>query len=166
MVFIAQPKDQVKNIIEDYSKKFGLKFSILRYGSIYGTRSNRFNAIYDLISQGIKKIIRKGAGNEIRNYIHVKDAAQITLNILNKRYENKYLNIIGNKKIKVKNVLDLISKKLGSIRLSIKKEQLKYHYKKNPYTYKIERGIEIKPKKSIKLSTGFDEIIKEVLLDK
>ena len=88
------------------------------------------------------------------------------MNILNKRYENKYLNIIGNKKIKVKDVLNLISKKLDSIKIIYKKkEQLKYHYKKNPYTYKIERGIEIKPKKSIKLSTGFDEIIKEILLE-
>ena len=110
-----------------------------------------------------KKIIRKGAGNEIRSYINVKDAAKITLHILSKKYENKYLNIIGNNKLKVKNIINLISKKLNISKIIFnKKEQLKYHYNKNPYTYVIERGLEIKPKKSINLSVGLDEIIKEI----
>lgn len=167
--FYSSTKRSSENIIENYSKKFGIKYSILRYGSIYGARSNRDNAIYDSIYQGIKrkKIVRKGVGNEIRSYINVKDAAKITLEILNRKFENKYVNIIGKNKIKVKNVLNLISKKLNHKKIFYKKnEKLNYHYNKNPYNYKITQGIEIKPNNPINLSLGIDEIIKEILINK
>ena len=82
-------------------QKYGINYSILRYGSIYGVGSETKNAIYNLIYQGIKKIIREGTGNEIRNYINVVDASNLTYEIL-KKYENSYLNIIGKNKIKVK----------------------------------------------------------------
>ena len=84
--FYSSTKRACENLIENYSKKYGLKYSVLRYGSIYGTRSNNFNAIYNFIYQGINSnlIKRKGLGNEIRNYINARDAAKITFNILTK----------------------------------------------------------------------------------
>ena len=62
--FMAQQRSE--NIIENYSNKYGIKFSILRYGSIYGTKTNRLNAIHGFIKQAIKKkiITRVGLGNE------------------------------------------------------------------------------------------------------
>ena len=85
--FYSSTKRSSENIIENYSNKYGIKYSILRYGSIYGTRTNKLNAIHNFILQGIRdnKIIRPGMGNEIRNYINVKDAAKITYEILKKK---------------------------------------------------------------------------------
>jgi UDP-glucose 4-epimerase len=163
--FYSSTKRSCENIIENYSKKYGLKFSILRYGSIYGTRANSLNAIHDFILQGIKnnKITRKGLGNEIRSYINVKDAAKITYEILNKKYENKYINIIGKDKNKVKEVLKIISKKLKIKKIIFKKKiKLKYHYSKNPYNYKINKGITKFLSKPIQLKSGIDEIINEI----
>ena len=163
--FYSSTKRSCENIIENYSKKYGLKFSILRYGSIYGTRANSLNAIHNFILQGIKnnKITRKGLGNEIRSYINVKDAAKITYEILNKKYENKYINIIGKDKNKVKEVLKIISKKLKIKKIIFKKKiKLKYHYSKNPYNYKINKGITKFLSKPIRLKSGIDEIINEI----
>lgn len=165
--FYSSTKRSSEDIIKNYAQKYGIKYSILRYGSIYGTRSNRFNAIYDFIYQGIKekRIVRNGSGNEIRNYINVKDAAKITLKILKKEFENKCFNIIGKNKIKVRDVLNLISRKLNFKKIIYKKnEQLKYHYIKNPYSYKIDKGLEIRPTKPVKFSFGIDEIIEEISL--
>mgnify|MGYP001380570160 FL=1 len=163
--FYSSTKRSSENIIENYSNKYGIKYSILRYGSIYGTRTNKLNAIHNFILQGIRdnKIIRPGMGNEIRNYINVKDAAKITYEILKKKYENKYINIIGKEKTKVKKVINKIAKKLKIKNIYFKKKvKSKYHYFKNPYSYVIPKGITIKPKKSITLNTGLDELINEI----
>ena len=163
--FYSSTKRACENIIQNYAKKYGIKFSILRYGSIYGTRTNKLNAIYNFIYQGVKKkiIIRKGLGNELRNYINAKDAAKITYKILKKQYENKYINIIGKEKTKVKNVINIISKKLKVKKVIYKKNLIfKYHYNRNPYSYKIENGITKKPKKPINFLSGLEEIINEI----
>ena len=163
--FYSSTKRSTENIIENYANKYGIKFSILRYGSIYGTRTNQLNAIHSFIKQAIKnkKIIRAGLGNEIRNYINVKDAAKITYEILKKKYENKYINIIGKEKNQVKKVLRMIAKKLATKKIIFKKNiKLKYHYSKSPYSYKIKKGITIFPLNPIKFSHGLEEIIHEI----
>ncbi len=163
--FYSSTKRSCENIIQNYSSKYGLKFSILRYGSIYGTRSNKFNAIYNFIQQGLKekKIVRNTLGHEVRNYINVKDAAEVTYEILKKKYENTFINIIGKNQISIKAVINLISKKLKVNKVIFKKKvKLKYHYNKNPFTYKIERGMIKKPKKPINFLSGIDEIVKEI----
>ncbi len=163
--FYSSTKRSTENIIENYSNKYGIKFSILRYGSIYGTRANQLNAIHGFIKQAIKKkiITRVGLGNEIRNYINVKDAAKITYEILKKKYENKYINIIGKEKNQVKKVLRMISKKLVIKKIIFnKKIKMKYHYSKNPYSYKIQKGLTKFPIDPIKFSLGLDEIIHEI----
>ena len=51
---------------------------------------------------------------EIRNYINVKDAAKICVKILNKRYANKYFNIVGKERVSVRKVINLIAKKTST----------------------------------------------------
>ena len=163
--FYSSTKRSSENIIENYSNKYGIKFSILRYGSIYGTRANQLNAIHSFIKQAIKKkiITRAGLGNEIRSYVNVKDAAKITYEILKKKYENKYINIIGKEKKQVKKVLIMISKKLGIKKVIFQKKiKMKYHYSKSPYSYKIHKGLTKFPPKPVNFSSGLDEIIHEI----
>ena len=82
---------------------FDINFTILMFGSLYGLRANNFNTIHKFIKQGIKnkKIERVGNGAEIRNYINVKDAAKICVEILKKKYANQYYNIMGKEKMTV-----------------------------------------------------------------
>ena len=102
-------------LIERYSSKFNLKYTIIRFGSLYGEKSNYFNTIKNLIKQGIskKKIIRNTRGNEIRNYIHIKDAVAICLNLVSQKYNNKYFNLIGKEKKSMREVVKIIGKELG-----------------------------------------------------
>ena len=65
--FYSTTKLASEMLIEKYARKFGLKYTIIRFGSLYGEKSNYFNTIKNLISQGIKqkRIIRNTEGNEI-----------------------------------------------------------------------------------------------------
>ena len=52
--------------------------------------------IDQIISKG--KIIYKGNGKEIREYIHVKDAAKLSALVVSKKLKNNVISIFGQKK--------------------------------------------------------------------
>ena len=100
-------------IIEQLCRKFNMKFVILRFGTVYGERANKFNSIQNYINTAKKKckIFRETKGNEVRSYIHLKDVARICYKSTIKKYENGHYNIFGNRKMIVKNLLNIIKKK-------------------------------------------------------
>ena len=164
--FYSLTKRSCESLIEEYSKKFNINFTILRFGSLYGLRANNFNTINQFIKQGIsnKKIERIGEGKEIRNYINVKDAAKVCIKILKRNNANKYFNIIGSEKISVKSVINLISKKIGIQKIIYHKRKIPdHHYKINPFTYKVREGKFIKIKNPVKFESGIEEIINKFI---
>lgn len=149
-------------IIEKLCKKHSLNYVILRFGTVYGTRANKFNTVQNFINEAKlkKKIYRETKGNEIRSYINVKDVVKIVYLLNKKKYENNYYNIFGNKKTKVKKLLGMIKKKIPKIKIHFsKKDKRKYNYKVNPFTYKLRRGKKIKLDKYMSLENGINELI-------
>ena len=109
-----------------------------------------------------KKIIRFSDGREIRNYIHVSDLKKICLEVLQKKYENKYINILGGKATSVRNIINVIKKLIPNIKVIFKNKKMIYNYKKNPFTYKIRKGITLRPKNEYNLKSGIKNLIKEI----
>ena len=161
--FYSASKLASEIIIEQYNKKFKLDYNVLRFGSLYGERSNYFNSLgkYIIQAKNTKKIIRYSDGNEKRNYINVKDAANLCVLILKEKYKNEYYNLLGKKRIKVKNVLNLIAKEMKIKKIIYKNLDLEYHYKTNPYTYKLRKGKLLLPINEIKLAEGIKELVKK-----
>ncbi len=114
--FYRSSKQACELIIEDYQRAFGLPYTILRYGSLYGPRSNETNWIYSILKQCIQesRIIRYGDGEEIREYIHVWDAAQSSVEILATEFENANVIITGQQTLRVKDLLMMINEMLGN----------------------------------------------------
>jgi UDP-glucose 4-epimerase len=137
--FYRVSKQACEKIIEEYQREFGLDYTILRFGSLYGPRANDFNAIRSFLIHAIKekKIIRRGDGEELREYIHVKDAARLSLVALDGKYKNKHLIITGNQQIKVKDLLTMIREIFnGKIEIKFDLEDELHHYEITPYNYK------------------------------
>ena len=149
-------------IIERICEKFNLKFVILRFGTIYGERANTFNTVKKFIEEAKKKkkIFRDTKGNEVRSYIHVRDVVKITFKSLEKKYENNYYNVFGNKSFLVKDILNTIKKYIPGLKIKYaKKDKKKYNYKKNPFTYKLRAGKSIKLSSYISLEEGIKKLI-------
>ena len=93
--FYRSSKQACEIIIENYNSAFNLPYTILRYGSLYGPRSPDTNWIHKILKQALTegKITRHGDGEEIREYIHAKDAAELSVKILSKEFENKNVMI-------------------------------------------------------------------------
>ena len=79
--FYRATKQAAEIIIETYQENFGLDYVFLRYGSLYGPRSQTWNGIRDFILQIQEKgfVEYAGNGSEIREYIHVIDAANLSV---------------------------------------------------------------------------------------
>ena len=137
--FYRVSKQACEKIIEEYQRELGLDYTILRFGSLYGPRANDFNAIRNFLIHAIKekKIIRRGDGEELREYIHVKDAARLSVVALNEKHKNKHLIITGNQQIKIKDLLKMIREIFnGEIEIKFDLEEEFHHYEITPYNYK------------------------------
>ena len=109
------------------------------------------------------KIIYGGTRRAIRKFIHVKDAAVASVNILSRQYKNKNVLITGNKNIKIITIIKIIRKIFKSDKkVYFKRKPLKGHYDKTPFTYKpkITKILNIKP--TISLSSGIIELANDI----
>lgn len=136
--FYRSSKQACELITENYHEDYGLPYTILRYGSLYGPRADENNWIYKVINQAISegKITRYGDGEELREYIHVEDAARCSVDILSKEFENEYVILTGYQQMKIKNMMKMISEMLGNrIELEFLPANSNLHYEITPYSF-------------------------------
>lgn len=118
--FYRASKQCAEILIKEFSKVSKFDYKLLRYGSLYGERAQKWNGIQKFIDQIISKgqIIYKGNGKEIREYIHVKDAAKLSALVISKKFKNNAISIFGQKSITVDQLFNLMfeiyGKKRGS----------------------------------------------------
>lgn len=137
--FYRVSKQASELIIESYAKSYGLQFSIMRFGSLYGKRAPETNSIYKMIFEAIEKgkINRDGDGNEIRDYINVLDAARACYELLFVKSDGDYVMITGNQTYKIKEILKMIKEMFDNkIEINYSKSQQKEHYQITPYNFK------------------------------
>ena len=163
--FYRSSKQACELIIEDYQKTYGLNYTIARYGSLYGRRANQFNYIYKIIRQAVEegKIVRKGDGEEIREYIHAQDAARCSVDILSEKYKNQYVILTGNQSIKVKNLLNMIREIFhGDISVEFSPEDEPGHYEITPYSFRPRVAKKVVSSSYYDLGQGILDVIHEV----
>ena len=162
--FYRSSKQSCELFIENYNKEYNLEFTVLRYGSLYGPRANSFNFIKNAINQALieNKIERKGDGNEIRDYINVLDAAQVSVDILENSYTNSYVMVTGPQTMKVKEILSMIKEMLNDqISLEFLNESFSGHYQITPYSFKPKVALKLVPKNYHDLGQGILDCIYE-----
>ena len=162
--FYRTSKQSAELLIENYSRDFDLDYTILRYGSLYGPRANKFNFINNIINQAIveKKIIRQGDGSELRDYIHVLDAADASVQVLDDEYKNSNVMITGDKSMRVRDLLSMIKEIFqGEIEVEYNSTDLMHHYDFTPYSFKPRVAKKIQLKNHHDLGQGILEQIYE-----
>ncbi len=139
--FYKCSKSACENYIEAYQKQYGLDYTILRYGTLYGTRADMKNSVHRFITQAMSegKITYAGDGNEIREYINVFDAAQASVEILDDEFKNEHIIFAGQHPMQVselfKMVKEILKKDIKIEYLQPKSEDPMDHYTITPYTF-------------------------------
>tara|TARA_Y100001960_G_C14652895_1_gene816841 strand:- start:15 stop:890 length:876 start_codon:yes stop_codon:yes gene_type:complete len=152
--------------LEEYSKLHKIKYTILRYGSLYGPRSNNTNGLYRIISNAIKKkkLFYEGNLDSIREYIHVKDAADLSLQILDRKYENKKIILTGSQNIRMSDLMLMIGEilNLKSKKIYFSKNKRITHYDITPYSFDEDLNFKLNSKLNIDLGQGILNLIKDI----
>lgn len=165
--FYKNSKQSCELLIETYQRTFGLNFTVLRYGSLYGTRSNESNSIYRYVKSAImdKKIDYSGTGDERREYIHVRDASKLTVDILDDQYENEWVVLTGNESLRYIHLLEMINEMLNKevdINMSGLESTSGTHYKITPYNFSPRLGKKLVNNPHIDLGQGLLELMEQI----
>jgi len=164
--FYRVSKQAVELLIEAYYEHFGLKYTILRYGSLYGPRAQQWNGLKRWITQAIKegRIIYPGSGEERREYIHVKDAARLSVLALLPEYANRCLTITGTQTLNSKDLLSMIYEVLGrDIKFDFRQRgRDPGHYVMTPYRYTPRAATKIVPNSFIDIGQGILDLVEEI----
>tara|TARA_B100000029_G_C17480941_1_gene925526 strand:- start:394 stop:1275 length:882 start_codon:yes stop_codon:yes gene_type:complete len=158
-------KQAAELLIENYSKLNGLDYTILRYGSLYGPGANEFNSINKILNQAIqnKKIVRSGNGEEIREYIHINDAASGSLKALDEKFKNEYLILSGVTQIKIKDLLRMIQEMIDdNVEIEYTDEKLSEHYEITPYSFRPRIAKKLVQETHIDLGQGILDSIYDI----
>lgn len=139
--FYKCSKSACENYVETYQKQYGLDYTILRYGTLYGARTDDKNSVYRFIKQAMteNKITYFGNGEEIREYVHVFDAAQNSVEILSDEFKNEHITITGHYPMKVSELFTMINEMLKKDviieYIKPKSDDPMDHYTITPYTF-------------------------------
>lgn len=137
--FYRASKQACELIVESYNKCYNIDFTILRYGSLYGPRADESNWIHRTLRQALeeKKIVRKGDGEELREYIHVYDAARMSVKIIAEEFKNQYVIITGQQSIRIKDFMVMVKEMLNNeVHLQFLPEENDEHYEITPYNFR------------------------------
>ena len=154
-----------ENLIQDFNKIYNLSYTILRYGSLYGRRADNRNSIHNLLYNAMKykHINYYGSGDEIREYIHVLDAAKLSVDILGDKYNNRNLMITGYEKFKYIDILNTIKEILPcKIKIDINDRIDDCHYKITPYCYDSDIGFKLTATEYIDFGQGILDCLNEI----
>lgn len=165
--FYRCSKQASEHYVEEYLNEYGLKYTILRYGSIYGPRADETNGMYCIVNSALKtgKVQYKGNLESMRAYIHVEDVARISVEILQQpSFENESVIITGVEPMYVNDLLKMIAEILNLPDESIEFIDREYagHYVRTPYSYQPKLGRKYIPSTHIDLGQGVLQVITNI----
>ena len=160
--FYRCSKKASEEYVEEYQKSYGLDYTILRYGSLYGPRSDEHNGLWRVVKDVLDNGVVKYEGNieSVREYIHVEDAARASVIALGDEFKNEHVVLTGHEPLKVIDMLKMLSEIMG-IKKDVQFENLPYpgHYIRTPYAYNTKLGRKFIPPLHIDLGQGLLQLI-------
>ncbi len=163
--FYRTTKQACENLVNDYHERFGLTFTVLRFGSLYGPRADRSNSVFRLLSQALaeRRIDYYGTGEEVREYIHVLDAASMSVDVLGPEFANQYIHLTGRERMTSRDMLTMIREIMGGdIELNFQGTSPTGHYVQSPYNYTPKLGRRLMRSTYIDLGLGILDYLQRI----
>ncbi len=164
--FYRVSKQAVELLIEAYNERFGLEYTILRYGSLYGPRSQAWNGLKNYVTQAVRqgRIVYPGSGEERREYIHVKDASRMSIEALDQRFANQCLTVTGTQVLDSNDLLGMIREIMGgNVDLEFRPEMRDAaHYMITPYRFTPKVAHKMVPSVFVDIGQGILDLVEEV----
>lgn len=160
--FYRCSKQACEIYIENYQSMYGLPYTILRYGSLYGPRADTRNAIERFAREALATgvIHYYGSPQSLREYVHVDDASTATLEILSPEFENQNIIISGNQPMRVGDLFRMMGEMLGKeLEIVYENDPNSGHYQITPYAFMPRIGRKLIPKLTVDLGQGILRVL-------
>lgn len=162
--FYRCSKQACESYIEEYERSFGVRATILRYGSLYGPRADAANGLYRLLKQSIETgvVDYGGSPDDVREYIHVEDAANLSVDAAGDDFVGKHLVLTGNQPTRASDLFTMFSELLG------KKLEVRYahkqhgHYAITPYTFTPKAGRKLTTNHYVDMGQGLLHVVEQL----
>lgn len=163
--FYRCSKQAAEHYVEEYQKRYSLDYTILRYGSLYGPRSDDSNGLYRMVSNVIstRSLKYTGSPDTLREYIHVVDAARASVIALNPDFRNESLVLTGQEPMHVADLLKMIGEIIGIPgEIDFLDGSQPGHYIRTPYAYQPKLGRKYVLPMHVDLGQGLLELIHSI----
>lgn len=167
--FYRVSKQAGESLCKTFSDEYAMKYTILRYGSLYGRESNQWNFIYTmcraLLTTG--EFTYVSSPDSEREYIHILDASRETVRIaIGEDFINKAVLITGHQRMKVKELFFMIQEILGrEIRIHYIPHEQSRHYVMTPYSFEADVPVRVNLSSYVDISEGILDCLKTVQKD-
>ena len=167
--FYGISKQSSEKLTEEYYKNYKLKYTIIRYGSLYGERASNNNYIYKLLKSAIEngELTYKGDDDDLREYIHAADAARLSVDIIeDQQYENENIILTGTERLKRIELVTMINEIMGNtLKVNRSSDKNIGHYRITPYSYTPSVAKKLIANPFIDLGQGLLKCIQEINKD-
>ena len=155
--FYSISKRAGESLCKVYYEEFGVEYTILRYGSLYGNDANHWNFIYNVCKELLltSKFTYTSSPDSMREYINILDAVRESVEIAcDPAFVNKTVMITGHQKMRVKELFAMIEEILGkSIEITYTPKG-KGHYVMTPYSFEWDTPIRVNFSQYVDISEG------------
>jgi len=164
--FYRCSKQSAEHYVEEYQRVYGLNYTILRYGSLYGPRSDESNGLYRIVYEAINTGVARYQGHPeaMREYVHVEDAARASVATLSKEFCNQSVILTGQEQMRVYDLMKMLTEMLGLPENAVEFVDSNYegHYIRTPYSYQPKLGRKYVPPLHVDFGQGLLQLIDEV----
>jgi UDP-glucose 4-epimerase len=166
--FYRCSKHAAEQFVEEYQRRYGLDYTVLRYGSLYGPRSDHHNGLWRLVKKALTmgRVSYEGSPEAMREYIHVEDAASASVVALGEEFRNQHVVLTGQEPMRVMDLLKMLAEMLGMPQaVEFIETDHAGHYIRTPYAYQTKLGRKYVAPMHVDLGQGLLELIGEVQKD-
>ena len=163
--FYRCSKQAAEHYVEEYQRVYGLDYTILRYGSLYGARADKSNGLYRIVESALDTGTLRyvGSPDSLREYIHVEDAARASIAALGDDFRNESVVLTGQEPMRVLDLLEMLAEILG-VKNAVEfiAGEQPGHYVRTPYAYQPKLGRKYVPPMHVDLGQGLLQMIQYV----
>ncbi|TVQ48586.1 MAG: NAD(P)-dependent oxidoreductase [Gammaproteobacteria bacterium] len=170
--FYRCSKQAAESYIEEFARCSGIEYTILRYGSLYGPRADASNGVYRLIDKALRgePIHHHGSPLDRREYIHVSDAARLSVQTLDAAYANRHIVITGHDALRIGDLFAMFAEMLGrplDISYAYPDDAMvadtqRGHYGQTPYAYTPRPGHKLTAGEYVDMGQGLLQVFEEI----
>lgn len=164
--FYRISKQAGESLCKTFHEEFGLEYTIVRYGSLYGRDANEWNPIYNVLRSllATNEYTYISSKDAIREYIHIYDAARETIRIsMVPKFANKAVLITGHQRIKVEELFSIIGEMLGKeLTIHYTPAEKHKHYVMTPYSFQADIPERVNLSTYIDITEGLLDCLREI----